>query len=169
VRTPVFYAHAVPRGMKVREEIDIQAPPQAVWAVVSDIPDAAATVQAIERVEVLEPPKGPSLVGLKWRETRTMFGKQSTEVMWVTQAVDGSHYVTRAESHGAVYQSRIELAPRSGGTRLSMSFEGTPATLGAKVAWALMGPLMKGATRKAIRKDLEDIRRTVEAKATVLT
>lgn len=150
--------------MRVTVETDIQASPDAVWHVVSDIENAAETIEAIEAIEILEHPTGPSLVGLRWRETRTIFGKQATEVMWVTDAVDSSHYETRAESHGSVYRTRIALHPHDGGTRLSMAFEGQPTTLRAKIIWVLTGFLVKRAMRKALERDLADIKVAVEAR-----
>lgn len=151
--------------MRVPVEIDIQAPAEAVWRVVADIENAAETLQAIEAIDILEHPAGPSLVGLKWRETRTMFGKQATEVMWVTDAEDASHYETRAESHGSIYQTRIALSAHTGGTRLSMTFVGQPTTRGAKIIWALTGFVVKRAMRKALERDLADIKGAVEARA----
>lgn len=148
--------------MRAMAQIDIEAPPQAVWSVVRDIENAAETIQAIEKIEVLERPKA-NLVGLKWRETRTMFGKTATEVMWITGAVETSHYETRAESHGSIYKTRVSLKEHGGGTRLQMEFEGKPITFGAKLMWGLMGFMFKGATRKALQKDLEDIKKKVEA------
>lgn len=151
--------------MQVSANVLVHAPREVVWDVVADIPNAASTVKGIEKVEVLaRPPSG--LVGLKWRETRKMFGKEATEVMWITSAAERSSYDTRAESHGAVYTTRIALqdAP-GGGTRLSLDFRAEPQTLGAKVAGAIFSPLMKGSMRKAIAKDLEDIRAAAEARA----
>jgi carbon monoxide dehydrogenase subunit G len=150
--------------MRVSVQTQVQAPPEVVWRIVADIPNAAQTVQAIEVVEVLEPARGPSITGLKWRETRTMFGKKATEVMWVTQASEGSHYDTRAESHGSVYRTRVQVAPNDGGTLLSMTFEGEPASRGARIVWALTGFLFRGATRKALQKDLADIRAAAESR-----
>src|SRR5688572_20284670 len=91
----------------------IQAPREVVWNRITDIEHAAQTVRAIEKVEILEkPPSG--LVGLKWKETRTMFGKTATETMWITDAVAPEYYKTRAESHGAIYLAAFELAPKNG-------------------------------------------------------
>lgn len=128
---------------------------------VTDIENSAATLQAIEAVEILERPQ-QGILGLKWRETRTMFGKTATEVMWVTNAKDGEHYETRAESHGSVYKTRISLQERNGRTGLVMTFEGEPQSVGAKIMWGLTGFLFKGATRKALAKDLADIKATLE-------
>lgn len=152
--------------MRVTVETEIAAPRKDVWRLVTDIENAPATIHAIERVEVLERP-GTGITGLKWRETRTMFGKTATEVMWVTDAVEGSHYETRAESHGSVYKTRIALHDRNGRTGLEMTFECEPQSVGAKILWGLVGFLFKGATRKALAKDLADIKAALERKAEV--
>lgn len=151
--------------MQVRAEVDVRAPREAVWAVVTDIPNASRTIKGIERIEVLERPVGGGLVGLKWRETRKMFGKDATETMWITRAEAPSFYETRAESHGSVYTTRIELAPTFSGTRLSMDFGAVPQTFGAKVMGAMFSAFGKGSMRKAILKDLEDIKAATEARA----
>lgn len=149
--------------MRVSSQVDINASAKTVWNVVTDIENSANTISAIQKVEILEKPKA-KLVGLKWRETRTMFGKTATEVMWITGAAEASHYETRAESHGSIYTTRITLQPHEGGTRLQMDFEGKPVTFGAKLMWGLMGFMFKGATRKALQKDLDDIKKKIEAK-----
>lgn len=150
--------------MRVTVETEIGAPLLEVWRLVTDIENAVATIKAIQKIEILERPQS-GVVGLKWRETRTMFGKAATEVMWVTDAVEGSHYDTRAESHGSVYKTRVALENRNGRTGLVMTFEGEPQTLGAKIMWGLTGFLFKGATRKALAKDLADIKAALERKA----
>ncbi len=151
--------------MKMSVSTDIQASPEAVWKIVSDIENAAATIRGITKVEVLEPATGPSLVGFKWRETRVMFGKEATEVMWVTAAQEPRFYDTRAESHGSIYEMRVAVEPAGGGSRLTMTFEGTPQTMGAKIMWALTGWMAKGSMRKALSGDLADIKGAAEAAA----
>lgn len=149
--------------MRMNVDVLVKAPRKVVWDVVTDIPNAATTIKAIEKVEVLtRPPQG--VVGLKWRETRQMFGKEASEVMWITDAAEPSFYDTRAESHGAIYSTRIALAEAEGGTRLSMEFAATPMSLGARVMGSIFGAFMKGSMRKAILKDLEDIKAAAEAR-----
>ena len=148
--------------MKIHAQVDIRAPKQAVWKTITDIKNAPSRISGIQKVEILEqPPSG--LVGLKWRETRTMFGKTATEVMWITRAVENSYYETRAESHGAIYISRMSVEEQQGSTLLSMDFSGEPQTTGTKLMMALMGWMVIGATRKAVQKDLEEIKKAVEA------
>lgn len=146
--------------MDVNAFVIIEASRQAVWDVVTDIEKAAHRIDAIESVEVLERAEG--LVGFKWRETRRMMGKSATEVMWVTAAVEPEFYETRAESHGAVYTSRISLEEHGASTKLTMRFHSQPVTTTAKVFSACLGFLFMGGIRKALRKDLEDIKAAVE-------
>jgi len=149
--------------MKITEKIHIQADKAAIWQVITDINNAASNISGIEEVEVLEQPDS-GLVGLKWRETRTLFGKTATETMWITDTETNKYYRTRAENHGAVYISEMAISEENGENYLSMSFKGEPQTFGTKVMSALMGWMMKGATQKAVRQDLEDIKKAVESK-----
>ena len=147
--------------MKVETSIEIAAKPAEVWAVITDFENSAKTIQAIEKIEVLDKPKS-GLVGFKWRETRKMFGKEATEVMWITEVEDGASYTTRAESHGSVYISGLRVVAEGDQSRLTMSFEGLPQSFGAKVMSVLMGAMMKSSVVKAFRADLADIKAAVE-------
>ncbi len=150
--------------MEVAVSVDIDAPTQPVWDVISDIENCMDTISAINALEIIEPAKGPSIMGLKWKETRTMFGKEASETMWITDLDEGRFYEARAESHGSVYLSRMTVEPKGDGSRLTMSFNGQPQTFGAKVMWALTGFMAKGAMRKACLQDLEEIKKKVEAR-----
>jgi carbon monoxide dehydrogenase subunit G len=154
--------------MEIATSVIIQAPKEAVWGTVPDIENAAKRISAIESVEVLEKPKR-GMVGFKWKETRTMMGKTATEIMWVTEAVEQEFYKTRAESHGAIYTSSIELKEKNGETELTMRFNGQPVTLFAKIFSACLGFMFVGASKKALNKDLQDIKAAVEGKSEQIT
>ena len=146
--------------MKLKVSIDVPGSPGDVWAVISDIRGSVDVVTGIEEIEILnEPPSG--LVDLKWRETRTFFGKKATEVMWITESVENRFYTTRAESHGAIYTSRIQLEATGNTTTLSFEFSGEAQTLGAKIASFIFAPMMNGSMRKALKQDLHDISKEV--------
>lgn len=149
--------------MNVEVQVDINGTKEDVWKVISDIENSTETIRGIEKIEVLEKP-ADSFVGLKWRETRTMFGRTATEVMWITEAEENKFYKTRAENHGAVYVSMLEITDKGENVSLSMSFEGTPQTFGAKVMSALTGWMVKGSSEKALMEDLMDIKAKVEGK-----
>lgn len=73
--------------MRIEEHIQIAASRERVWRVIADIDGAAERIRGIESIQVLERPAS-GLVGLKWRETRTLFGKTASEVMWIIEAVE---------------------------------------------------------------------------------
>ena len=147
--------------MQITTEVHVDAPKQAVWQAITDIEHAADRISGIEKIEVLDKPDA-GFVGLKWRETRKMFGKAATETMWITDAVDNDYYEVEAQSHGSVYKSRVSVSEKDGGTDLRMDFGATPTNLTARILSATMGFMFKGATEKALHQDLEDIKTAVE-------
>ncbi len=148
--------------MNVDVAITIAAPALKVWEVTTNIERAAETISAIESVEILERPL-EGLIGLKWRETRVMFGKRETETMWVTAAQALSYYEVEARNHGTRYLSRFDVEPLSEqSTRLRMTFTAQAQTFSAK-ALSSLGFLFSAATRKALMRDLEDIKAACEA------
>ena len=74
--------------MKVDAEVHVRAARAAAWAVVADIARGAEVCKGIEKIEILERP-ATGLVGLKWRETRMLFGKPASADKWITDAVEG--------------------------------------------------------------------------------
>jgi len=148
--------------MNINRTIEIDASPSDVWLIVADIESADTSISGIKKIEILKQATGPSIVGLQWRETREWMGKDAVEVMWVTHASEASYYETRAESHGSIYTSRIEIEPIPTGARLIQRFDGQPVTLGAKVLSTLTGWMAKKALCKTIDQDLADIKDAVE-------
>lgn len=147
--------------MDLTVSVVVNASRQEVWDVITDIEHAADRISAIESVEVLERPE-TGMLGFKWKETRRMMGKTATETMWITRAVEYEFYETRAESHGAVYTSRISLEEHGESTRLSMRFHGQPVKMSAKIFTACLGFLFVGGMRQALNRELEDIKAAVE-------
>ncbi|WP_411720583.1 SRPBCC family protein [Mycetocola sp.] len=147
--------------MNIHDSITINADRKRVFEVFCDLDNAAANIGGITKVEVLA---GPSQlnVGTRWRETRTMFGKEATEEMWVTGYEQDVSYVAEADSRGAHYRSEYRFTPEGSGTRIDMRFVGTPNTLGARLA-GVLGALFAGAAKKALHQDLVDLKRACEA------
>ncbi len=134
--------------MTVTATEHINAPRERVWEVVTDFDNIAENIEAITDANVLERPDS-GIIGLKWQETRVMFGKQATETMWISSAEEGLWYETTAHNCGSIYNSRIELQESDGGTQLSMSFTATPETLSAKI-FSVLGFMFNGAIKKGI-------------------
>ena len=97
--------------MLIESQVEIQGSSSAVWNIISDIGNASEAISGIDEVEILEKPD-EGLVGLKWRETLTLYEKTATEVMWITEAVENESYTARAESHGCLYFSTLSLAQK---------------------------------------------------------
>lgn len=147
--------------MIVEEQITIDASESAVWKVITDIENAAENISGIEQIDVLEKPEN-GLVGLKWRETRTLFGKTATEEMRIIDAVENSRYITRAASHGCVYLTTMAIATNNEGCVVTMTHQSKPQGMVAKLLSISMGLMIQGTIRKIIQQDLNDIKTTVE-------
>jgi hypothetical protein len=150
--------------MIVKAYVNITAPAAAVWNVITDIENATQTISGIELIEVLEKPEN-GLVGLQWRETRTVFGKTATEVMQITDAAENDSYTTKAVSHGCVYITTMEISANNEGCALTMTHEIQPQAFVAKLLSFPMGLLFKGTIRRVILQDLNDIKNAVEHQA----
>jgi hypothetical protein len=156
--------------MKVDCKIPVNASKEAIWAVIADYEHMVDHIQAITKVEILERPTSPpSLVGLKWIETRTMFGKEATETMWVTESVENEYYTVCAESHGCTYNSKMYIASINQNGKdqencVGMSFEGEAQSLCSKLMMWTLGWMMVGETKKQFMNDLRDIKTIAEKK-----
>lgn len=148
---------------KILVEREVAASPERVWAVVTDLDRTAQSIRGIAKVERLDDGTGFG-VGTSWRETRVMFGKEATETMTVTALEPGRSYATEADSRGTHYRSVITVTPHGTGSRLAMEFEGRPHGKVARAA-VLIGKLFEGATRRMIRRDLDDIAAAAERAA----
>lgn len=137
----------------------IAAPPEVVFARATDFRRAPEFITSIVRMEILT--SGPIGAGTRFRETRLMFGREATEEMTVTVFEPPKRYTLSAESHGSRYHTELSFVPDGQGTRITMTFQGTPVTFMARVMSVLMRPMMKSAA-KMCAKDLDDIKTAVE-------
>lgn len=149
--------------MKLTIDIEIKAQKEKVWKVITDIENSVNTISGIEKIEILNKPKD-TLVGLKWKETRTIFGKSATETMWITEATENNYYKTRAESNGAIYQTILKLSEKENNTLLTMEFNSEAITIKGKIMTFIFGRMLNKSMKRLIKKDLIDIKNTVENK-----
>jgi hypothetical protein len=155
--------HSNPRRntMLVEAKVTINGSKAAIWAAITNIENASETISGIENIEVLEKPAN-GLVGLKWRETRMLFGKPATAEEWITDAAENEFYKTRAEDNGFVFLSTISISESSGGITLTSSHDSKPQGIVARPMSIPMGFLFKGVAKKALLQDLNDIKSAVE-------
>ena len=141
---------------------DIAAAPQRVWAAITDLEGSVDIISGITKVERLSS-DSEFEVGTRWRETRTMFGKEATEEMEVSALEPPQSYTVVADSHSVHYTSTWTVEPWGDGTRLAMTFDAEPQGGFAKFMAMTVGRLMKGPTRRALAKDLDEIAKAVES------
>ena len=146
--------------MIVEAQVNINGSKAATWAAITDIENAAKIIRGIENIEVLEKPAN-GLVGLRWRETRMLFGKPATVEKWITDAAENESYKTRAESDGFVFLTTMSISESSSGITLTSSHASEPQGIAARLKSIPMG-LFKGVVKKAILQDLNDIKSAVE-------
>jgi hypothetical protein len=147
--------------MLVEAQVTINGSKAAIWAAITNIENASETISGIENIEVLERP-ATGLVGLKWSETRKLFGKSATAEKWITDAAENEFYKTKAEDNGFVFLSTISISESSGGITLTSSHDSKPQGIVAKLLSIPMGFLFKGVAKKALLQDLNDIKAVVE-------
>jgi hypothetical protein len=73
--------------MKFEVNLPINAPKEKVWNIITDWENVADRISGISEIKILEKHED-GLVGFKWWETRTMFGREATEIMWITDVVE---------------------------------------------------------------------------------
>jgi len=149
--------------MLVEVNVFIHASRAAVWNAIADIGNAAKIIRGIESIEIVEKPAN-GLVGLRWRETRILFGKPATVEKWITDAVENEFYKTRSESDGFIFLSTTGVAENAGGCTLTSAHDSQPQNIRTKLMSIPMRLLFKGVVRKALLQDLNDIKAAVEKK-----
>lgn len=148
--------------MELSTFIEIKKNHEDVWKSIIDFQNCSNYIESIVNIEIIDQPND-TLVGFKWKETRVMFGKEAIETMWITEYVENEYYQTRAESHGSIYISKLSVERIGENTKLTMSFKAEPQSFFAKMFSFCLGFMMKGSMKKALLKDLNDIKTHLES------
>ncbi len=145
--------------MKITVQETIDAPIDQVFEVFSDVENTQQRISAISKVEILS--KVKSGKGVRWRETRTMFGKEATEEMEITKADKPNSYTVKAASHGAAYTSIYSFRTQDDSTIIELEFTAVPTSISGQLM-SIMGILFKGATKKVFRADIAELKSFLE-------
>jgi carbon monoxide dehydrogenase subunit G len=137
--------------MEWRASIDIDAAPDTVWRVLSDVEAWPAWTPSVRRITRLDP--GPPHVGQRLRISQPRF---PTTVWRLTELVDGRFVAWRAGGPGARATATHALEPHATGTR---------ATLGLTLLGPLgllVGVLTGGRTRRYLELETTGLKRAAE-------
>ncbi|WP_431031059.1 SRPBCC family protein [Plantibacter sp. RU18] len=137
----------------------INAPPERVWAAITDIGNAPHMLTCVLDVAVLT--QDEFGVGYVWSETRRMFGKDAAETMTVVAMQPGVAYTAEACNFGARYISSFQVDPvGSDATELTFTFAAesvASARWSQRIMMRIFGSIGKRATHRMIETDLDDI------------
>jgi uncharacterized protein YndB with AHSA1/START domain len=144
-----------------RIDVDIDAPRSDVFEALTDLEAAREWMPDLQEIEVLSETRNGE--GLRWRETRTMFGREASEVMEVTAYEPPDHIHVFADgTEGSSGRGKYDFD-----YRLTETDDGTHVALDAEITdmgffMGLIGKLMKGTFKKAIQKDLNAMKGWLE-------
>lgn len=142
--------------MNISHTVTINAPVERVFDIFTDLGQAADNLSGIKSLELLEGPEKME-VGTRWKETRTMMGKDSTEEMWVSELTENKSYAVDAESHGTKYHSVFTFESVGDKTQVTWMFEGIPQTLGAKLM-SVTAKMFMGSLKNMLAQDLNELK-----------
>jgi hypothetical protein len=150
---------------QVRFEIKrLVAPkPEAVFAVVSDILRWPLTIRSVQSIELLTP--GPLEKGTRFRETRTLFGRTTTQDMEIADFEPPRRLRIIPYDPDLRYELDHIIDALGGGSRLLMVFRSRPQTIAGKGLLPLMSPFLEIRLRDELEQDMDDLTAAVGALA----
>ena len=137
----------------------VDAPVANVFQVYSDFGNVAARVDGIQKIEMLN--DDPIGIGTRFRETRVMFGRESTEEMEITEFEPNKQYTVEAYSCGSQFQSIFRFQPSGNSTKVEVELNTRSVSLFAKLM-SPFGFLMAGSMKKMFMSDIDQLNRYCE-------
>jgi len=142
--------------MRITEQVEIDAAPADVWAVVSDL--ATHTTWRPALVEFRQVSDGPLAVGSRIREVLRWRGRD-LELDDVVTAIEPERlFAVRGAWSAAEFELELRLEPTASGTRVTMDWPLRPKSLLLRLA----APFLGGAMRRSTVEELEHLRAYVE-------
>ena len=134
----------------------IHAPLGAVFDAVSDADKFSQAIPHISSVEFLSDiRKG---VGVRFRETRLMRGREAATVLEVTEYQENERIRLVSDAGGSIWDSVFTTQERHGATELCLAMEARPHSLSAR----LVTPFVMGMVSKAVEADMDAVKEFCE-------
>jgi hypothetical protein len=152
-------------GHVIHVNTSINATPEAVWSVLTDLPHAADILRSVKSTHLVT--EGDYDVGTTWRAQRTFFGHHGTEELHVTECDAPRRTLHEARLGHDTVRTAYTIQPGSDGTTrllLTATLDVSDRTPGEKMMWNTLGGHSFGSTHKMLEQDLEDIRREAESR-----
>jgi len=137
----------------------IKAPVEKVFDAVAHIGKFKEIAPHITKVEILSAvQKG---VGLKFRETRIMNGREASTDLECTEYVENERVRMVADQGGTIWDTLMTTTSLGDGTELFMEMEARPHQFMARI----ITPLIMGMVSKAVESDIDTIASYCEGEA----
>jgi uncharacterized protein YndB with AHSA1/START domain len=146
--------------VSVSKEIDISAPPDQVYAYLSDFTRHSEWTTPGHGVHITPDADAPAAVGSTYTSEAHQFGAQRDKVR-VTELDPGRRIVYEATmKNGSSFRHMFDLSPNGAGTHLTKRFEGVKLGLMDKLTYPLASRMIAPGLLKG---DLERIKSHCEA------
>lgn len=137
----------------------IDAPIEVVFETVADMRKYSQAVPHVTGVEFLT--DSHLGVGTRFRETRVVKGRPTTTEIEVAEFEDNRCIRCVSDTHGTVWDSRFEVAPKDGKTQLTLTMDARAYKLASKI----MNPLIRGMVMHAVEDDMDAVQAYCEGRA----
>ena len=136
--------------MAIKAKIQVAAPPQKVFDVLSDFPNHGTWANQKAGLEVTSVSGGPTAVGSTFKSSQKFAGKHAAADIKVIQLNAPSTLAFEALQEGkkpVTYKSTFTLTPSDGGTLVQRTLEPNPSGLMVMIA----APAIKADMMKALK------------------
>ena len=143
--------------MAIKAKIEVAAPPQAVFDVLSDFPNHGSWANSKAGLEVTPVSGGPTAVGSTFKSSQKFAGKHASADIKVTKLTAPSTLAFEAHQPGTKpvpYTSTFTLTPSGAGTLVERTLDANPS--------GLMVALATPAIRADMMKALKNLKAKVE-------
>jgi carbon monoxide dehydrogenase subunit G len=145
--------------MNLSFNTQVNATNSKVFQVFTDFQQAAERIDGIEHIEILG--DGTVAAGMKFRETRKMFGKDSTEEMTISEFEQDSRIVISADTCGSHFETEFKFHENGNGTNVEVNVNTVAHSLFAKLM-SPVGFLMAGPMKKMLKSDIRQLKEICE-------
>lgn len=147
--------------MQVHASCQLDAPKEKCFDAFSDLKNLPNWVTAIKDIEILT--EGSVGKGTRFKETRIMFGQESTEEMEVTLFEPNNHIREEVFASGLHYTTDWKFSETNSKTTVTVTLTIEAKTFPAKLM-RLGFLLIKSSLKKAFLTDMEEMKKVIHAR-----
>jgi hypothetical protein len=125
------------------------------WETIADIESYPNRTSSYTEINPLTDHLGG--LGARWKQTRTVWGRNHTQTMEVVEWEPTASMALRATEAGAEYETRYLFTPVDGGTKVMAIFTVAPVSLYGRAVVGLMGKKLMASSREALAEILAEL------------